>query len=315
MLRGMTLRFISPLACSALGFLVLSCGSSSDLPLMAGNTQGAASEGEAIYQQAKQADDAGDKSSAIKLYDRTATRYPFANSAPQARFRQAELLEQDGQIVKAFEAYQKFLTRFQASNLYSAALASQARIAQAAAAGKVKKSFLGIRSTLDTDKVVEMLGQVRDNAPKTPTATKAQFTIGELYQSEHKAAKAIEAYRQVVRDQAESPEAPEALFRIGVVFTEDANRGNRNQATLDLAREAFNDYLAQYPGHFRNAEARKLLASLSSRELQGSFDIAEFYFKTGQLESAKVYYRDVLKRVPSGPLHDASRARLKQLGE
>jgi outer membrane protein assembly factor BamD (BamD/ComL family) len=282
---------------------------------MAGNTQGAANEGESLYQKAKTADDAGNKTRAIKLYNQTATRYPFANSAPQARFREAQLLEHNGQIVKAFDAYQKFLTRFQASNLYSAALASQAKIAQAAADGQVKNSFLGIHSKLATDKIVEMLGQVRDNAPKTATAAKVQFTIGQLYQTEHKSAKSIEAFRQLVRDQPDSPEAPEALFRIGVVLTADADHGNRNQATLDLAREAFNDYLAQYPAHSRNDEARKLLHNLSSRELQGSFDIAEYYFKTGQLDSAKVYYRDVLKRAPAGKLHDAARARLKQLGE
>ena len=282
---------------------------------MAGNHQEASGEGESLYQQAKQAETSGNTKRAIKLYDQVATRYPFATSAPQARFRQAELLEHNGQTVDAFDAYQKFLTRFQASNLYTSALASQARIAQDAADGKIKKNFLGIHSKLAIDKIVEMLGQVRDNAPKTPTAAHAQFTIGELYQNDHKSTKAIEAYRQLVRDQPDCHEAPEALFRIGVVLTEDADRGNRNQATLDLAREAFNDYLAQYPTHSRNAEAHNLLAKLGSRELQGSFDIAEYYYKTRQFASAKVYYRDVLKRAPSGHLHDASRARLKELGE
>ena len=77
---------------------------------------------------------------------------------------------------------------------------------------------------------------------------------------------------------------------------EEADRGNQNQANVDLAREAFNDYLIQYPGHSRNAEARKLIASLGGRDLQRSFDIAEFYLKTGKTESAKVYYRDIVKR-------------------
>ena len=96
---------------------------------------------------------------------------------------------------------------------------------------------------------------------------------------------------------------------------EEADRGNQNQANLDLARESFNDYLIQYPGHSRNAEARKLIGSLGGRDLQRSFDIAEFYLKTGKAESAKVYYRDIVKRTGSGTLHDASKARLKELGE
>ena len=94
MLRAMTHRLIACALLSASAFLLSSCGSDSDMPIMAGNTQAAASEGESLYQKAKRADDAGDSGKAIKLYDQTATRFPFAPSAPQARFRQAELLEQ-----------------------------------------------------------------------------------------------------------------------------------------------------------------------------------------------------------------------------
>ena len=295
--------------------LLVSCGSDSDTPMLAGNTQSAASEGELLYQQAKQADDAGKSSRAIKLYDQTATRYPFAPSAAQARFRQAQLLEQQGEVEDAFDAYDKFLERFPGNSLYVTALNRQASMAQSAAEGDVKSSFLGMKTRLSIDKTVTMLGKVRDHAPKSRTASKAQFTIGELYQAKKKSKEAIAAYRQLVNDQPESPEAPEALFRVGLIMMEEADRGNQNQANLDLAREAFNDYLIQYPGHSRNAEARKLIGSLGGRDLQRSFDIAEFYLKTGKTESAKVYYRDIVKRTGSGTLHDASKARLKELGE
>ena len=96
---------------------------------------------------------------------------------------------------------------------------------------------------------------------------------------------------------------------------EEADRGNQNQSTLDLAREAFNDYLIQYPSHHRNAEARKLISSLGGRDIQRSYDIGEFYLKTGKTESAKVYFRDVVRKSSYGELHDAAKARLKELGE
>lgn len=295
--------------------LVIGCGPDYDMPLMAGNNQAVSAEGTALYQQAKQADDAGDAKRAIKLYERVATRYSFVDTAPQARFRQAELLEQRGEVLKAFKAYQEFLTRFQGSGLYSTALSRQAQMAQAAADGEIRNSFLGLKTRLSIEKIVEMLGQVRDNAPKSPTASKAQFTIGELHRRDKKAAKAIEAYRQLVRDQPECKEAPDAMFQIGVVLTEEADRGNQNQATIDLAREAFNDYLNQYPGHYRNGEARQRIAGLGGRDLDRTFEIAEYYRKTQQFDSAKVYYRDVVKRAPAGAMQDKARARLREMGE
>lgn len=311
----MTSRLIACILLSAPALSLVSCGPDADAPSLAGNTQAAAIEGEAFYQKAKAADDSGKTGKAIKLYDQTATRYPFAPSAPQARFREAELLQQQGEIVKSFEAYDKFLSRFQGSGLYTTALNRQAAMAQSAADGDIKSSLLGIKTKLSLEKTVEMLEKVRDNAPKSAVAAKAQFTIGQLYESKKKYKDAIAAYRQLVKDQPSSAQAPEALFRVGVILTEEADRGNQNQGNLDLAREAFNDYLIQYPGDSRNAEARRLEAALGNRDFQRSYDIAEFYLKTGKTESAKVYYRDIVSRTKSGEIHDKSKARLKELGE
>ena len=188
-------------------------------------------------------------------------------------------------------------------------------MAQLAADGDLKSSFLGLKTKLSLDKTVAMLGKVRDHAPESRAAAKAQFTIGELYQSKHKTKEAIEAFRQLVRDQPQAPEAPEALFRVGQLLMEQAERGNQNQGNLDLASEAFQDYLIQYPNHSRNAEAKAMIRNLSGKDQQRSFDIAEFYLKTGKPEAAKVYYRDIVKHSSYGKLHDASVARLKELGE
>jgi outer membrane protein assembly factor BamD (BamD/ComL family) len=299
----------------ACAVMAVSCGNDDEMVGLAGNTQAASQEGEALYVKAKAADDAGKHPAAIKQYGRMADRYPFAPSAAQARFRQAELLEQRGDIQKSFEAYQKLLTRYQGSGLYAKALERQARMAQSAADGDVKSSFAGLKTKLSTEKTVEMLAAVRDNAPRSQTSAKAQFTIGELYQGKKDSKKAIEAYRKLVRDQPESSYAPEALFRVGVVLLEEADRGNRNQATLELSREAFSDYLLQYPGHSKNAEARRFSQNIGSREIGRSLEIAEFYDKSGQTESAKIYYREVLKRAGSGDAHNKAKARLKELGE
>lgn len=315
MLARMTFRLVVCALLPASALTLTSCGPDADAPSLAGNTQAVAIEGEAFYQTAKKADDEGNRNKAIKLYDQTATRFPFAPSAPQARFRQAELLQEKGDILKAFDAYDKFLVRFQGSGLYSTALNRQIAMAQSAADGDVKSSMLGLKTKLSLDKTVEMLEKVRNNAPKSAAAAKAQFTIGELNEAKNEYKDAIAAYRLLVADQPTSPLAPEALFRVGVILTEEADRGNQNQGNLDLAREAFNDYLIQYPGHSRNAEARKLEAALGGRDLQRSYDVAEFYRKTGKLDSAKVYYRDIVSRTKSGEYHDKARARLSELGE
>lgn len=311
----MTKCFPMAAAIAASLLTVVSCANDKDVINLSGNSPAAIGKGEELFAKAKAADSSGKRSKAIKLYDKMADGYPAAPSAPEARFRQAELLEEEGEVLKSFDAYQEFLTRYQGSGNYSKALARQISMAQRAADGEVKSSFAGLKSKLSTSKVVEMLEKLRDNAPRSATAAKAQFTIGELHQGKKESKEAIAAYRKLVQDQPESSYAPEALFRVGVVLMEEADRGNRNQATLDLAGEAFSDYLIQYPGHSKNAEARQLSKNLNSRELGRSLEIAEFYYKTGQTESAKVYYRDVVKRSKSGVTHDKAKSRLRELGE
>lgn len=300
--------------CSAWGMLA-SCSSRFDGPVLAGRVGAAGQEGRELFLKARKADEAGKSGRAARLYGKTATRYPFLPEAAKARFRQAELLEREGEIEDAFGAYDQFLANFPADDFYKQALTRQATIAENAAKGDLKSSFLGIKSRFGLETCVDMLGKVASHAPMSRTAAKARFTIGELYQAEEKPKEAIEAYRTLVSEQPDCPEAPEALFRVGLTLLEDAERGNQNQANLDLAREAFNDYLLQYPSHSRNAQARRMLATLDTRDQGRSLEIAEFYLKTGRTESAKVYYRHIVKRGQSDAATAKAKARLKELGE
>ncbi|MES2982191.1 MAG: tetratricopeptide repeat protein [Verrucomicrobiota bacterium] len=311
----MTKRFSIVALLSLASLFVVSCGNDEGTIGLAGTSPGGSGDGEALYQKAKSLDDAGKPDKAVKLYAEVADDYAMSPSSGKARYRQAEILDQQGETLKSFKAYQQFLQRYQSSNLYSQALNSQVRMVQSAADGKVKSSFLGLRSKMSTKQIVEMLGQLRDNAPRSEISANAQFKIGELYQSEKAYKESIDAYRKLVRDQPETRQAAEALFRVGIVLLAQADGGNHNQATLDLAAEAFNDYLLQYPSHSKNGEARRLLGSLQGRDLDSSLEVAKFYDRTGEIESAKVYYRDIIKNSKSGSAHDYAKSRLKELGE
>jgi outer membrane assembly lipoprotein YfiO len=158
-----------------------------------------------------------------------------------------------------------------------------------------------------------MLEKVRDSAPQANTAPAAQFQIGEVYQSKGKAPEAIAAFRKLTLDWPDSQQAPEGQYRIGVILVEEAKRGNQDMGNLDRAREAFEDYLSRYPGRARANDARQQIAALGSQDVQRSFDVAEFYRRKGDYESARFYYREVLKKHGSGPLHDKAQKALQSL--
>lgn len=301
----------------ALALFLASCGDDSELPPLAGSSSPNNERAEALFSEAQAAESAGKRAKAIKLYDTLGDEMPLSRRAPEARFRQGELLQEEGRIKDSFDAYQELLVRYNSSNLYTKALDRQAAMAQSAAEGQVKTSFLGLKSKISNEKVVEMLEKVSANAPRSPTASKAEFTIGQLWESQGNssgATKAIAAYRDLVIEFPDSKEAPEAQFRIGKILLEEARRGNQDQANLDRARESLQDYLRQYPGHSKNGEARQLMANLGGEDIQRSYNIAEFYERKGDTESAKFYYQEVLRKTKSGDLHDKAQARLAALG-
>lgn len=295
-------------------FLFVSCGNDSDLPPMV--SAGSADQGRAdtLFAAARKAEDAGRTKKAIGLYDEIARKIPFATNAPEARFRQAKLLDESGETLDAFDAYQDLITRYQGSGLYDEAYKRQTEMAFAAADGEIKTSFLGLKSKLSAEKVAGMLEKVAGNAPRSNTAARAHYKIGDVLVAHKKVPQGLAAYRKVVVEYPNSPHAPEAQFRIGEVLLTQAREGNQDQANLSRAKEAFQDYLSQYPGHHRNKEARQLIANIGGRDLQNTYDIAVFYENKGDIGSAKFYYQDVVKRAKSGDLHDKAQARLSALG-
>ena len=311
------MRFPRLVLPAALAVLLASCGDDADLPPLVGNSAPNNERAEALFGEAQSAEGAGKRDKAIKLYDTIGDEMPLSKRAPEARFRQGELLEQAGQVPKAFDAYQELISRYNNSGLYEKAINRQASMAQSAADGQVKTSFLGLKASISNDRITAMLEKVRDNAPRSPQASKAQFTIGELWESEgnsNGSGKAISAYRKLVIDYPDSREAPEGQFRIGKILLDEARRGNQDQANLDRARESLQDYLRQYPGHSKNGEARQLLSNLGGEDLQRSFNVAEFYERKGDTGSARFYYEEVVRKTKSGDLHDKAKARLAALG-
>jgi len=266
-----------------------------------------------LYASAEAAASAGDTKKAIRLYEEVAVTHSYSKVAPQARFRQAVLLDNRGALLEAFDAYQQLIHRYQSSSLYSEARTKQAVVAHAAADGLIKSNFLGLKSRLDSKKIVEMLEKVRDNAPQAASAPKAQFAIGQVLENRQKDAPAMAAYQRVVDDYATSSYAPEAHYRIGHILLASAERGNQNQANLDKALHTFQDLRQAYPRTKQAAAAEKKIAEIASRDIQRSFDIAEFYYKKGQSTSAAFYYKEVLSKNGAGDLHNRARRRLQEI--
>ena len=277
----------------------------------------AASQGDArnLYNSAIAAEKAGKTKRARKLFEKVSKEYPLSVVAADAQYRNARILDNSGALLDAFNAYDGLITRYPNSPHYSTAIQREIALAHAAAGGSLRTpTFIGVKARLDPKKTVAMLEKVRNNAPRSSSAPKAQFTIGEVWQNKKNIERALPAFQKVVSDYPESKLAPEAQYRIGDLLLKEAEEGNQDQANLDRARRAFEDLILRYPNGNHAREAKKQIARIASGNIERTFDTAEFYRKKGQNDSALFYYKEVVNNSKPGPLHNKAKAWISKLG-
>jgi len=307
-----------PLSFSAL-LVVLSssCSQPINQPLSAnGQVQGLESNpASSSFSQAKSLQAAGKNKAALRAYENVANKYPLSAQAPEARYQEASILYSQGKLIDSFDAYQKFIEKYNSSSLYSLAIQKQSEVALSAANGDIKHNFAGLKSKLAGNSVEAMLTKVRDNAPFSTQGPKAQFAIGKLWQDRGESARALKGYKGVQERYPNHSLTPEALYRTGTILMAEADKGNRNKAGLDRAKNVFLDLVQQYPSHPRAKDAKVKIAKLSKSDVQRSFEIAEFYQKKGQNASAAFYYREVIRTSSNESLRQKAQQRLTEIGQ
>ena len=248
-----------------------------------------------------------------RIHESIVETYPLTNVAAQSQFKIGELYELQREDSDAFDAYNDFISKYKESSLFSTAVERQYEIAQRGSQGKTE-SFLGIDYKMQPSRLIEMYTAISKNAPYSKYAPLSQYTIGDIHAEQDKIAEAITAYQQVVSDYPNDKKAAEAQFRIGELLTDASKKGNNDQAHLRQTRQAYEEFLIQFPEDEMATVAIEQLSEIEAREITKTFEIAQFYENSGKLKAAAIYYGDVLKH-PSAKEYEEAKARMDILGE
>ncbi|MEN8774688.1 MAG: outer membrane protein assembly factor BamD [Akkermansiaceae bacterium] len=298
---------------------LLSCGGSADSARLASDSRASEETAQAYYNAAVAAEKSGDYRKATKLFEKIVVRHPLCPIASDSAYRWGKLLERDREPLDAFKAYDAILARYPASPHYAEAMKRQEIIATQVAEGHITKSFIGFKTPIELKKSAEMLAKVRQSAPRAPSAAKAQYTIGRIYQSRGKGANdnalARSAFRELTRDFPDSKYAPDAQYRIGEILLGESKKGNQDSANLDRAKRAFEDVIIRYSDSKQAKMAQAQIQKLASGDLQRSYEIAEFYRKKGQISSALFYYQETVNRSKPGPLRTTAQEWMNKLSD
>lgn len=251
---------------------------------------------------------------ALRAADRVVKMWPLSDYAPRAQYLVGRCLEIKGKDEMAFNAYQKVIQQYPKSAEYEEVLWRQYEIANRFLHGEWPKLWGYVPYPPSMDLPANMFGEIVTNGPYSDVAPHAQLRIGAAREKQKDYAAAVKAYETAAdRYQNQPVIVANALYRQGMSYAKEAGSAGYDQGTADQAIATFTDFITLYPDDRRAPYARRIIAGLKAQQVQGNFQIAQFYERSRKWDGAVIYYNEVLQLDPNSHYAALARQRIETL--
>lgn len=240
-----------------------------------------------------------DYKAAFKEFRKVLRYYPRSRQAPRARFYAGQCLEKRGDYYKAFKEYQKVIDEYPGSEVINEVIERQFKIGELFLKGK-KKKFMGVEWTplFMNEKAAEVFRKVIENAPYGEYADKAQFKLGFSFEKSRRYDEAVAEYKKLLKEYPESELVDEAKYRIALCLYKFSRPSDYDDSAALEAKQNFENFVKEHPDSLMKEKAQQRLRELNERESRKIFDIARFYERQGNFESAIIYYQEIIDKYP-----------------
>lgn len=236
--------------------------------------------------------------------------YPNAELAAEAQYYAGRCFEEMEEYEQAYLAYQKAIDTYPFTKRTEEMIEREFEIGNKYYAGERVKLW-GIPTFPSVYKAVEIYQKVVDNAPYGKYSDKALYKIGESYKKAGDYQSARLAFQKLVDEHPESGLAEEAKFQVGLCASKTSLKPTYDQSVTDEALREIESFSTRHPESQLSGEADKMRQSLREKKAQSDFEIAEFYRKQKQYDSAAVYYGNIVENFPDTTVARKAEERLK----
>ncbi len=239
-------------------------------------------------------------------------RYAGSPIAPEAQYQLGTIYEEMGDYYRAFQGYRNLLQRYPQSERVSEAVEREFRIGNLFLSGKRGKLF-GLDILPSGPKAVEIFKHIVEAAPYSEYGDEAQFHLGLAYKKTGHFGESIQAFQAVIDQYPNSSLKPQARFQIADTSYLQSVTATRDQRAMDQASQEIDQFLKYHPDSSVSDKAAKLRQEIDEKNAEKNYRIALFYEKENFLDSAFVYYRDVILRYPQTQWGRKAEERLEAL--
>ncbi|HMD59901.1 MAG TPA: outer membrane protein assembly factor BamD [Opitutaceae bacterium] len=267
-----------------------------------------------LMNRARRAEEAGSRGTAIKEYEKVASKYQGSVFAPEALFRAAKILLQRRQYYKSFHDFQEMMRRYPNTKRFNEAVGEQYRIASALIDGAHNRAWGFLPLISNRTRGIEYFEVVLLNAPYSDYAPLALMDIARGNQYIKSTDDAIDALDRLVNTYPQSVLAPVAYLKLGDLHASLTQGPKYDQGATKEAMTYYEDYMILYPGDSNIALAAAGVDKMKTILAQSKIYIGDFYFyKRLNYTAAKVFYNEAITTYPDSSPARTAKKRLADL--
>ncbi len=235
--------------------------------------------------------------------------YPKSAEAAEGQYYLGLTEEQQGKFYEAYQAYQMMIDKYPFSERIQEVIEREYKIAEKFMAGEKRKAF-GVTLPVDNP-AIEIFGKVVENSTYGPLAPKAQYKLGLVLKALLRYYEAEEEFNKVISRYPDSEWSAAAKFQIASCRANLSKGPAYDQGSAQEAKEKFEVFVKEHPDAVLSLDAEKNIGQIREKEAEANYEIARFYEKQLALDSAKIYYNDIINNYAESPWASQAAARLQ----
>ena len=267
------------------------------------------------YEWAVRLMDLGEYNQAIKKFKKLIKKFPQSPYTAKSQFAIGLVYEKKGKIEKAIEEYHKVAENYPYSTEeVTKVIEAEYRLGNVLLnreGGDTWQKIATFEGNYERAAVV--FEQAIKISPFSARAPEMQYKSGEAYFKAGKYEEAIAEYKKVMETYADSEWVDEAVFKLGIT-AETQGRGTvYDQTKTEEAIKWYSKYLKDYPDRDMAGEVKERMGNLLDKKFKKVYETGEYYEKDGEIESALIYYRRVVKDFPGSTWAEKAMKKIKEL--
>lgn len=250
---------------------------------------------------------------ALRETDKFTQFYSDSELADENQFLRGEIRMAQGRLLEGAQEFQRVIANYPDTQFFDDSIAKQYEIGDElfeVGQARLDKRWRPLRKR-PIKRAGEVYAMVVDNQPFTAAAAEAQYKIGLTHYVRKEYLTAAFEYRRVVEDYSASEWVNEASYGLAMCYYNLSLPPDYDQSPSKMTMSSIDSFRSRYPADERVDDLMVKREEMRQNIAQQRLQIARFYERRRNFDSARIYYQVVVEQFPGTEAAESAQAWLE----